>query len=109
VQSYHSDIFPLILNNLKNAIVFVDNEHIIRYLNAAAHKKYAKYGDIIGKSIFHCHNENSCRMIRDYHDKMKTGADEFLLAEREAYYAYMKSVRSPEGELLGYYEIHEPK
>jgi DUF438 domain-containing protein len=103
------EILPLILDNLKSAVVFVDNEHIIRYLNAAARKKYAKYGEIIGKSIFHCHNENSCRMIRDYHEKMRAGADEFLLAEREAYRAYMRSVRSPEGELLGYYEIHEPK
>jgi DUF438 domain-containing protein len=109
VQSYYSEIPPLILNNLKNAIVIVDNEHIIRYLNAAARQKYAKYGDIIGKSIFHCHNENSCRLIQGYHEKMRTGADEFILAEQETYYTYMRSVRSPEGNLLGYYEIHEPK
>ncbi len=109
MQSVNSGIPQIILDSRKNAVVFVDNEHIIRYLNTAARKKYIKYGEITGKSIFHCHNENSCRMIRDYHDKMKTGADEFLLAEREAYRAYMRSVRSPEGELLGYYEIHELK
>ena len=105
MNSIDPEILPLILDNLKSSVVFVDNDHVIRYMNAAARKKYTKYGDIIGKSIFHCHNEDSCRMIQDYYEKMKSGFDEFILSSRETYRAYMRSVRSADGELLGYYEI----
>jgi DUF438 domain-containing protein len=98
-------MFPLLLDNLSSSLVFVDNTHIIRYMNAAARKKYAKYGEIVGKSILFCHNENSSRLIKEYHEKMKSGADEFIISSKENSRAYMRSVRSPEGELLGYYEI----
>lgn len=99
------EILPLILNSLNEPVVFVDNNNIISYINAAAGKKYAKYGEIIGKSIFHCHNENSCRLIKEYYEKMKNGADEIRLADEDNSRFYMRSVRSPKGELLGYYEI----
>ena len=101
----NKEILQNILNGLNEPLVFVDNDHIIRYVNAAARKEYAKYGEIIGKSIFHCHNENSCRLINQYYEKMKGGADEFRLTAEDNTRCYMRSVRSPEGELLGYYEI----
>jgi DUF438 domain-containing protein len=104
MKSIDTEIFPQILDSLNNVIVFVDNDHIIRYVNAAAREKHAKLGDIIGKSIFFCHNENSCRLIKEYYEKMKNGTDEILVAAYDTYRVVMRSVRSTEGKLMGYYE-----
>jgi DUF438 domain-containing protein len=100
-----TEIADLILNDLNHAVVFVDNNHIIRYMNAAAMKKYAKFGDLIGKSLLSCHNEKSRRTIAAYHEKMKDGDDEFVETQKGSRRVYIHSVRDPSGELLGYYEI----
>ncbi len=99
------DIPAIILNDLDHAIIYADTGHIVRYMNAAAHKKYAKYGDLIGKSLMDCHNEKSRRILEDYVVQMRNGADEFIEQDKGTHKVYVRSVRGGSGELLGYYEI----
>jgi len=42
-------------------------------------KKYPKWGDMLGKSIFFCHNPESCRMIAKCSPVFKNGEDDILL------------------------------
>jgi DUF438 domain-containing protein len=100
------DYIPaIILENLNHAVMYADTNHIIRYMNAAARKKYAKYGELIGKSLMDCHNEKSRRILEDYVVQMKAGADEFIEQDKGTHKVYVRSVRNASGELLGYYEI----
>ena len=55
-----------ILDSVPYRIVFVDTDHIIRYMNREAKHHYYTvrgYGDLIGKSIFECHSEKSKEML----------------------------------------------
>ncbi|NLE07686.1 MAG: hypothetical protein GX631_00350 [Dehalococcoidales bacterium] len=99
------EIIASILEDFDRSIVFADTEHVIRYMNARARQKYAKYGDIIGKNLFDCHNEHSCRLITGNLETMKNGVDEIPLVATETRRTFMRSVRNAEGDLLGYYEI----
>ena len=55
------ELLTLILDSWNNSVVFVDTSHVIRYMNAPARMHYAKWGDVLGKSIFDCHNPDSCQ------------------------------------------------
>ena len=57
-------LLTLILDSWNESVVLVDTNHIIQYMNAPARMHYAKWGNIIGKSIFDCHNPvlHDCRM-----------------------------------------------
>ncbi len=59
----HSDFF----NELDSAVTVCDKNGIILYMNEKSCKSFEKYGgkDLIGKSLFDCHNDNSCRIIRE--------------------------------------------
>jgi DUF438 domain-containing protein len=99
------DIPAIILNDLNHAVICADTGHIVRYMNAAARKKYAKYGDLMGKSLMDCHNEKSRRILEEYVVQMKSGADGFIEADKGTHKVYVRSVRNASGDLLGYYEI----
>ena len=99
-----------ILEGLGDPIVFVDTEHIIRYMNGAAAVQYQKSGgyDLIGQSLMDCHNENSCRIIREVFARMRDeGVDEVEISRHPGKIAYMKAVRDGDGQLLGYYERYQ--
>jgi hypothetical protein len=102
-----TDIMRLILDNWNAPVIFADNEHIIRYMNSAAREHYARFGDVIGKSIFQCHNQKSGLKIREIYDKLAGGEEEVLYADNEKHRVYMRGVRNPQGELLGYCERYE--
>ena len=102
------ELLTLLLDSWKEGVVFVDTEHIIRYLNSTAKKQQAKWGDIVGKSIFDCHNPNSCKIIRDCFVRLQNGETEILFADNPDHRVYMRSVRDTTGELIGYYERYEP-
>jgi DUF438 domain-containing protein len=72
-----------ILNSFPYTICFVDNQNIIRYLNARADYHYHKergYKNLIGKSIFFCHsNEKSRQKIKEAVEKFKKNANEIYL------------------------------
>jgi DUF438 domain-containing protein len=103
------DLLKYILDSIKYPVVYVDNEHIIRYINRPAELHYSKkWGDITGKSIFHCHNERSSGIIREVYREMINGVDERMITDNERHRVYMRAVRDEEGGLLGYIERYEP-
>jgi DUF438 domain-containing protein len=102
-----TEILALIVESWDSPVVFVDTNHIIRYMNPAARKHYARFGEVIGKSIFDCHNQQSVGSIKDIFSKLQAGTDEVLYTEDEKRRIYMRSVRDRDGKLAGYYERYE--
>jgi DUF438 domain-containing protein len=99
-----------ILDDLPEQMVFVDTAHIIRYMNRKAAEHYKKRGGygLVGQSIMDCHNENSCRIIREVFARMRDeGVDEEKIYERPGKVVYMRAVRDGDGKLLGYYERYQ--
>jgi DUF438 domain-containing protein len=102
------ELLNLIFDSWNDSVVFVDTDHIIQYLNAPARIHYAKWGDVLGKSIFDCHNADSCRMIRDCFARLQNDEEEILFADNPKHRVYMRGVRDTKGKLIGYYERYEP-
>lgn len=102
------DILVHLLDSWNKPVVLVDTNHTIVYVNEPARKSFAKWGDILGKSIFHCHNEQSCRTIREVFAELLNGRDEVLIADNERHRVYMRGVRDQEGSLIGYFERYDP-
>jgi DUF438 domain-containing protein len=103
-----NDIHSILLNSLKDAFVFVDTEHVIRYMNKAAISRYKEGDSLLGKSIFSCHNSASQDMMIKIFEKMKSGLEEEIITDNEKHRIYMRAVRDENGNLLGYYERFEP-
>jgi DUF438 domain-containing protein len=102
------ELLKLIFDSWNESIVFVDTNHIIRYMNAPAKVHYAKWGDVLGKSIFDCHNPDSCKIIRDCFVRLQNGENDILFADNEKHLVYMRAVRDTKDKLVGYYERYEP-
>ena len=102
------NIFKAIVDSLVEEIVFVDSEHIIRYMNPAGRKHYARFGDVTGQSLFACHNENSISRINNIYSQLQAGAKEVLYLDDERHQVYMRAVRDKSGNLIGYYERYYP-
>ena len=45
------------------AVTVCDSEGVILYMNDKAKETFAKHGNLIGKSLIPCHNENSRAII----------------------------------------------
>lgn len=105
------EIFKAILDALDIEIVFVDTTHIIRFMNKHAINHYKdRFGEnLIGKSIFDCHNENSKRLILEGFEELSKGKDKVLVYENEKIKEYMVGAKNSAGKLLGYFEIIEKK
>ena len=101
------ELLTLLLDSWNESIVFVDANHIIQYMNAPAKVHYAKWGDVLGKSIFDCHNPDSCKIIRDCFTRLQNGEAEILFADNEKHRVYMRGVQDKKGKLIGYYERYE--
>jgi DUF438 domain-containing protein len=97
-------LLSAIRDSLIEEVVFVDTEHVVRYMNVSGKKHYAKYGELIGKSVFTCHNERSQEMIRTFFARLQAGEEEVLYAENDERRIYMRAVRDSQGQLIGYYE-----
>jgi DUF438 domain-containing protein len=100
-----------ILDSIPYPIVFVDTDHIIRYMNNTAKHFYYTirgYRDLVGKSLFECHGEVSEDKIRAVVDKLKNHANEiFLNVSVSNHRLYINPVRNEHGELVGYFERFE--
>ena len=101
-------ILSLILDSWNKPIVYVDTDHIIRYMNTPAKRHYSKWGDVIGKSIFHCHNQESKEVIERAFADLISGVKEIMIVNSSKHRVYMRGVRNEEGELVGYYERYDP-
>lgn len=101
-----------IFDTIPAPIVFVDNEHVVRYNNAAAIRAYChKRGleTLVGQPIFDCHNGNSARMIRELHARLLAGEETIdLYLNSSGEQVTVVAVRDRLGRLLGYYERFTP-
>lgn len=105
------EMFEAILDSIPYRIVFVDTDHIIRFLNKEARHHYYDvrgYGELVGKSIFECHSEKSREMLTAAVEKLRNHGNEIYLGvsvynERK----YINPVRNEKGELIGYFERFE--
>ncbi len=104
-------IYEAILDSISSPVVFVDNDHIIRYLNRSARARYYEkrgYANLVGKSLFDCHNSESRDKIIQIHSRMLAGEDEvFLKVNKDGEKITVVGVREPAGHLIGYYERFE--
>ncbi len=94
-------------------IVICDTEHNIVYINPSAALKYEKWGgnDLVGKSIFSCHNIHSVEIIKKVVDWFAENPQNNKIFTyhnpTENKDVYMIALRDENGGLIGYYEKHE--
>ncbi len=106
-----NQMMSYILDSIPYRIVFVDMNHIIRYMNKEARHHYYDvrgYRDLVGQSIFTCHSEKSKEMLLAAVEKLKNHGNEIYLGvsvynERK----YINPVRDENGEMIGYFERFE--
>jgi len=101
-------LMAALLESMKNPVLFADTQHVTRYMNKAAIAHYKEGTSLLGKSLFDCHNEESRRQMIEILAEMQNGLDERLITDDEKHRIYMRAVRDPDGNLLGYYERYEP-
>jgi PAS domain-containing protein len=102
-------LLAAILDSLKDPVLFADTEHVTCYMNRAAVAHYEEGESLIGRSLLDCHNERSQGMMIEILAAMKNeGLEERLITDNEKWRIFMRAVRSPEGQVLGYYERYEP-
>ncbi|HEY3398389.1 MAG TPA: PAS domain-containing protein [Armatimonadota bacterium] len=104
------ELLTALLDSLDSPYVFADTDHVIRYMNRRAVEHYAARGgaDLVGQSLFACHNEQSAAVMREVLAALAAGEEERMITDGERFRAYMRAVRGPRGELLGYFERYEP-
>lgn len=100
--------YKILLDSINSPIVFVDNHHMIQYLNKFAKVRYYEnqgYSDLIGKSLFECHNPVSKETIIRLHRRLLDGEKEiFLKVSKDKLKVTVVGVRDANGKLIGYYE-----
>lgn len=97
-----------ILDSMKDPVLVADTNHITRYMNKAAIAHYDEGTALIGRSLLDCHNAESQRVMHEVLAALQAGEDERLITDNEKHRIYMRAVRSPDGQLIGYYERYEP-
>ena len=104
----NKEVLSAILDAYAYEIVFADRDHIVRYMNATAKRRYA--GRVsIGASLFNCHNENSRIKIEQFLKRADEGENEMYelyngkTGERE----FFVPVRDRNNKVIGYFERHE--
>jgi DUF438 domain-containing protein len=101
------DWLTAILDSLADPLMFVDTDHVIRYMNRAALAHYRQGAALLGTSLMDCHNEQSQAALRRILAKLEAGETEVLYAKKPEVRLYMRAVRDAEGRLLGYIERRE--
>ena len=106
-----NETMKYILDSFPYPILFVDAQHIIRYLNKTAKHHYYQmrgYDQLIGKSLFDCHNEASKEKVLAAFEKLKNHSNElFIGVSVNNHRIYMNPVRDEKGNLIGYFERFE--
>jgi PAS domain S-box-containing protein len=102
------DLLEAFIESLGQPFVFVDTGHMIRYVSRTAESHYGMAKcDLLGKSIFDCHNPESCRIIREIFTALGKGEEERLITDNARHRIWMRAVRGLDGRLLGYFERYE--
>ena len=105
------EIYKALLDTINSPIVFVDNGHVIRYLNKSAKIRYYEkrgYSDLVGTSLFDCHNADSEKQVKQIHSRLLDGENHiFLKVNDDNEKITVVAVRDTAGKLAGYYERFE--
>lgn len=105
------EMLEYILDSYPYRVVFVDTDFIIRYMNKEAKYHYYQvrgYKDLIGKSLFDCHNIHSQEKIKQAVEKLKNHGNEIYLGvTTNNQRFYLNPVRNENGELVGFFERFE--
>lgn len=102
------EVLEALLDAYAYEIIFVDRNHIVRYMNKTAKERYGSRV-IIGNSLFNCHNENTRGKIEEFLKRADEGEDEMFqvlngkTGERE----FFVPVRDENHKVIGYFERHE--
>jgi DUF438 domain-containing protein len=106
-----SKVTKWLLEAIPYPVVFADLSHSIRFMNRRAKFEYEEmrgYRNLLGSSLLDCHNEQSCRQIREIVARFeKNGGEEFLTVTSRNQRVYMTPVRDDNGSLVGYFERFE--
>ena len=111
----NEQFFKSIIDQDKMQIVVCNLEHTIVYMNPAADEAYKKHGGhaLVGKSIFDCHTAPTNELIKDvvvwFAKSKENNLVHTFYNERLNKDVYMVALRNSDGELIGYYEKHEPR
>lgn len=103
--------FKSIVEQDRCAVVICNLRHEIIYMNKSALERYQKHGELVGTSIFDCHNAESNAKIREVVEWFAKSPENNLVFtyrnDKENKDVYMVALRDENGELIGYYEKHE--
>ena len=102
------EVLKGILDAYVYEVVFVDRNHIVRYMNQAAIERYGERVQV-GRSIFNCHNENSKSKIEEFLKRADEGENEMfeILNTKHGEREFFVPVRDFQGHVIGYFERHE--
>ena len=95
------------VESMREPLLFVDPQHVIRYMNRAALAHYKQGAALLGTSLMACHKEASQEMIHEIWARLEAGEEEVLYGEQPRVRLYMRAVRDAEGRLIGYMERRE--
>ncbi len=107
LETLEKEIYATLLDSLKDQLVFVDANHVIRYMNKTAVAQHKDGEKLIGQSIFQCHSEESRKKIVEAYDVLCKGAEEILISDKKERRIFMRAVRDKDGKIVGYYERYE--
>jgi len=99
-------LMAAILNSMSEPVVFVDTQHIIRYMNKVACSYFKAGKGLIGTSVLDCHKKSeSHAAIKKILAAMQAGTVvEELITDNEKKRIYMRAVCDDQGQVIGYYE-----
>lgn len=106
-------VYKSVLEADRAAVVICSLDHRIIYMNPSAISRYGKWGggNLLGKSLLDCHNEESREKIHKVVAWFKASKENNLVYtsfnEKENKDVYMVALRDETGELIAYYEKHE--
>jgi len=101
-------VLECLLDSMKDPVVFVDVQHVIRYTNRAAIAAQEGGANLVGRSLFDCHSDASKGTILANVERLRSGEEEILVSQDSKQRILMRAVRDERGELVGYYERYEP-
>ena len=85
------------------AVTVCDKEGVILYMNDRAKETFARHGDLVGKSLIPCHNENSRAIIAKL---LETGGtNSYTISKNGQKTMIYQTAWKQDGEVAGLVEI----
>lgn len=99
------DVLLNIVHYMDKKIIFVDDYHIIRYLNQKAKDFYSQKGlnNLIGKSLLNFHKPETNEKIKE---AVRTLEKDKELPSFQINETVIYAVRDKNKQLVGYYEMY---